>query len=230
MPRWDGSEAPLEAEAARPPSGVQHHTRIEPYSAIGERIQVMGNSGSGKSTLAARLATALDAPFVELDSLNWLPGWVGLNQTDPDEFERRIREATRGKRWVAAGSYERFSRRILWPRLDTVVWLDLPLRILVWRLLRRSWRRWRSRELVWGTNQERFWPQLRIWRKHDSLLGWLITQHGRKRRNMAACMSDPRWAHIRFVRLASPRDVEAFAASVERVRRAFDHGNLEATP
>ncbi|MDE2879241.1 AAA family ATPase [Candidatus Palauibacter soopunensis] len=190
-----------------------HVSRIAPDAEIGGRIQVMGNSGSGKSTLAARLAEALGAPFVELDALNWLPGWVGLNQTDPDRFERRIREATRGERWVVAGSYERFSRRILWPRLDTVVWLDLPLRLLVWRFLRRSWQRSRSGELVWGTNREWFWRHLLIWR-HDSLLAWIITQHRRKRRNMAACVADPRWAHIRFVRLTSPGDVEAFAASV----------------
>lgn len=190
-----------------------HADRIEPGAAIGERVQVMGNSGSGKSTLAARLAEALDAPFVELDALNWLPGWVGLNQTDPDRFERRIREATRGERWVVAGSYERFSRRILWPRLDSVVWLDLPLPLLVWRFLRRSWRRSRSGELVWGTNREWFWRHLLICRD-DSLLGWIITQHRRKRRNMAARVSDPRWAHIRFVRLTSPREVEDFAASV----------------
>lgn len=114
-----------------------------------------------------------------------------MNETDPEEFERRIRAATEGERWVVTGSYERFSRRILWPRLDAVVWLDLPLRILVWRMLRRSWKRWRSRELVWGTNRERFWPQLMIWRKNDSLLGRIITQHARKRRNMTVCMSDP---------------------------------------
>jgi len=125
-------------------------SRRAPDAEVGDRIQVMGNSGSGKSTLAARLAEGLQAPFVELDALNWLPGWVGLNQTDPDRFERRIREATRGERWVAAGSYERFSRRILWPRLDTVVWLDLPLRLLVWRFLHRSWRRSRSpRDCMW---------------------------------------------------------------------------------
>lgn len=63
---------------------------------IGTRIHVIGNSASGKSTLAARLADTLKAPLVELDAINWQPGWVGLNTTDPDEFERRIREATRG--------------------------------------------------------------------------------------------------------------------------------------
>ena len=54
-----------------------------------------------------------------------------------------------------------------------------------------------------------------IWRKNDSLLGWTITQHARKRRNMIACMSEPRWGRIRFVRLRSSRAVEAFAVSVE---------------
>ncbi|MCC5885860.1 MAG: hypothetical protein JJT88_05420 [Gammaproteobacteria bacterium] len=65
---------------------------------IGSRIHVIGNSNSGKSSLAARLASILDADFVDLDALNWLPDWVGLNQTDPDEFERRIETATAGDR------------------------------------------------------------------------------------------------------------------------------------
>ena len=190
--------------------------RSEPDPPIGIRIHVTGNVASGKSTLARRLAEALDAPFVELDALNWLPGWVGLNATDPEEFERRIRKATRGERWVVAGSYGRFSRRIIWPRLDTVIWLDLPMPVLARRALRRSWKRWRTREPLWGTNVERFWPQLMIWRKEDSLLGWLITQHARKRRDMLERLADPRWEHIRFVRLRSVREVEGFAGRVER--------------
>ena len=180
---------------------------------IGTRIHVIGNSASGKSTLAARLADTLGAPLVELDAINWQPGWVGLNTTDPDEFERRIREATRGERWVVAGSYRKFSQRTFWRRLDTVVWLDLPLRVVVWRFLRRTWTRWRSRQLIWGTNYERFWPQFRIWRKDDSLLAWILTQHHRKRRDLIRDMSRRRWAHIRFVRLKSTREVAEFGGS-----------------
>ena len=33
---------------------------------------------------------------------------------------------------------------------------------------------------------------------------------------MMKYQSDPRWSHIRFVRLTSAREVEAFAAAVER--------------
>ena len=185
-------------------------------SAIGDRVQVMGNSGSGKTTFAARLARALDAELVDLDALNWEPGWVALNESDPVELERRFRAATGGERWVTAGSYTRLCQRTFWPRLETIVWLDLPLRLCVWRLIRRTWQRWRSRELLWGTNRERLWHKCKIWRK-DNLLVWTVTQHARKRNAMLAYLSDPRWSHIRFVRLTSAREVEAFAGAAERL-------------
>jgi adenylate kinase family enzyme len=38
------------------------------------RIAVIGNSGGGKSVLARRLAFELQLPYVEVDSLLWLPG------------------------------------------------------------------------------------------------------------------------------------------------------------
>lgn len=185
-------------------------------SALGRRIHVIGNSCSGKSTVGERLARALGAAFVELDALNWEPGWVGLNAADPERFERRIREATAPESWVVAGSYARFAQRVFWERLQTVVWLDLPLTRLVLRLLRRSWRRWRTKELLWGTNRERFWPQLMFWRKEESLLWWIVTQHQRKRRDMLSCMMDPRWRHIRFIRLTSTSEIETFLQWAER--------------
>ena len=184
-------------------------------SPIGRRVHVIGNSSSGKSTLAARLAKALDAKFVELDALNWLPGRVGLNETDPDELERRFRNATRGDAWVVAGSYSGYSLRSFWARLETVVWLDLPMRVLLKRVLIRSWQRARSRELLWGTNVEGFWKHFMVWRKEESLIYWIVTQHARKRRQMLSWMGDSRWAHIRFVRLVSAGEAEAFAGAVE---------------
>ena len=197
--------------------------RVRPFP-IGRRVHVIGNSCSGKSTLASRLAKALDADFVELDALNWLPGWVGLSETDPDELERRFSHATRGDAWVVAGSYSGCSQRSFWARLETVVWLDLPMSVLLKRHLVRSWQRARSRELLWGTNVEEFWQHFLVWRKERSLIYWIVTQHRRKRSQMLAWMADPCWSHIRFVRLKSGREAEACARSVEvaetAVRRA----------
>ncbi len=180
----------------------------------GHRIHIVGNSCAGKSTLGAQLSAALGVPLVELDALNWQPGWVALSDTNPEELERRIGEATRGDGWVVAGSYMQFSQRIFWPRLETIVWLDLPMVPLIWRMLIRSWRRWRSQEPLWGTNYERFWPQLMVWRKEDSLLWWIVTQHRRKRRSMLAYTTESSWNHIRFVRLRSSAEVGAFSQAV----------------
>lgn len=197
------------------PSTPTQRASKAPVSPIGRRVHVIGNSATGKSTLARRLALALEADFVELDALNWLPDWVGLNETNPVELERRFEHATRGDAWVVAGSYTAFAKRTFWPRLDTVIWLDLPVPLLVWRVLRRSWRRWRTRELLWGTNVERFWPQLALWRKEDSLVYWVVSAQRGKREGMRAAMADPQWAHIRFVRLGSVDEIETFAADVE---------------
>jgi adenylate kinase family enzyme len=175
---------------------------------------VIGNTSSGKSTLGDRLARVLRVPFVELDALNWEPDWHALNDHDPEELERRIRAATAGDAWVVAGNYSKFSRPAFWDRLETVVWLDLPLPVVVYRVLTRSWRRWRSHELLWGTNYERFLPHLKVWHR-DSLVWWAVTSHRRKRRDAVALMSDPRFAHIRFVRLTSGREADAFARDVE---------------
>ena len=200
---------------------------VQGSSPIGFRIQVAGNSGSGKTTFAEVLANALGADFVDLDALNWQPGWRALNDSDPVELERRFLAATVGERWVASGSYTRHCQRTFWPRLETIVWLDLPLRLCVRRLIRRTWRRWRTHELLWGTNYERLWPNFMVWRK-DSLLNWSVTQHFRKRNAMLAYQTDPRWSHIRFVRLTSPREVEIFLGAVAELTAPVDQRQKRA--
>ncbi|MGD1861445.1 MAG: AAA family ATPase [Leptolyngbyaceae cyanobacterium] len=193
---------------------ITEHCSFTQVNSLGQRILIVGNSCAGKSTLGSQLAALLDAPFVELDALNWEPNWVGLNDTNPDELMRRMREATTGNSWVVAGSYTQFSQQAFWPRLETIVWLDLPLHQLVRRMLRRSWQRWRNHELLWGTNTEEFWPQLMVWRKEDSLLWWIVTQYQPKRRKMLAYQTDPRWKHIRFIRLCSSTEVQEFTHSL----------------
>lgn len=177
---------------------------------------VVGSSNSGKSTLARRLASSLDAPFVELDALYWRPGWVGAPD---DEFAASVQQATAGDRWVVAGSYSRVTRPYVWPRAECVIWFDLPLHVTMPRLLRRSWQRWRTRELLWGTNTEVFWKHLKLWDIEQSLPAYALRTHWSRRRRQLAEMRDPRWAHLRFVRLRSPREIEAFARGFEAAAR-----------
>jgi adenylate kinase family enzyme len=177
---------------------------------VGKRVQILGSSCSGKSTLAEQMAELMDAPFIDLDALNWEPNWVSVSAKDPAEFIRRLQQATEGDAWVVAGSYTRFAQRAFWERLDSIIWLDLPLWQLVWRLMKRSWRRWRTKELLWGTNYEDFWSQLAVWKKNESLLYWIVTQYHPKRKAMLSYIMSSEWQHIRFIRLTSSQEIALF--------------------
>ena len=68
------------------------------------RIAIKGTSGSGKTTLGQRLSRVLEIPHIELDALNWEPGWRALSHEDLDEFRRRVQTAPSGPEWVICGS------------------------------------------------------------------------------------------------------------------------------
>src|SRR5258707_9298493 len=90
---------------------------------LGMRVVVFGTSGSGKTTPARRLAAALDLPCVELDAINWQPGWRSLSAIDPDRFVGRVDAATAAENWGADGNYAKV-RELLWSRATHLVWLD----------------------------------------------------------------------------------------------------------
>ena len=186
----------------------------QPRSAagIGSRILIVGPSCSGKSTLGELLAGRIGVPFVELDALHWKPNWVG--STD-EEFVPVLAEATKGDGWVVSGQYTRVSQLVTWPRADTAIWLDFSFPLVARRIVARSWRRWRSKEHLWGTNYERFWDQLKLW-DETSLLTYTWKTRKRHAERYLEAMAEPKWAHLRWVRLRSPREVEQFVATLER--------------
>ena len=116
-----------------------------------ERVVIVGVAGTGKTVLGQSLASMLDAPFFELDSLYWKPEWVEPSQA---EFAASIEDAIVGDRWVAAGNYLREGVHNLWSRADVIIWLDLPLRVTFPRVLRRSLQRWLSNERLWSDTRE----------------------------------------------------------------------------
>ena len=179
---------------------------------VGPNISVVGDSCSGKTTLAAALAERLGLPHVEIDALSWQPNWT---PTPDDILVQRIHEAVAEPGWVIDGNYGRIVRPITWGAADTVVWLDFPLRVTLPRTVARSFRRWRTGELLWGTNRERLWEHFLPWDR--SLIWWTLKSHFRRRREYSAAMSDPRWEGTRFIRLRSPAEVPPF---LDRVRLA----------
>ncbi|HXA37692.1 MAG TPA: AAA family ATPase [Phenylobacterium sp.] len=105
------------------------------------RLVVVGTSGSGKTTMAKALSRALGLPQVELDALNWQPGWRALSIDDPDEFFRRVAAAAAAEAWVMDGNYTK-AREAHWSRATAFVWMDtarwVVMRQVVWRSFNRA--------------------------------------------------------------------------------------------
>lgn len=179
--------------------------------AIGRRIVIVGPSCAGKSTLGAELARRLDIAFIELDALFWRPGW---ERPADAEFCALLDGAHSGEAWVSAGNYLRQTRPVTWPRADTLIWLDVPLPVTTWRVICRSWQRWRSSELLWGTCRENFWRQFCLWSQHRSLITYNVVRHRSNRRVFRNAFAEWQAAGKTCLRLRSRRDVEQLLAAL----------------
>ena len=192
------------------------------------RVVVIGPAGSGKSTLAAALARHLAVPHVELDSLFWGPNWQAASDTPEGQarFRRRVEEATAGDGWVADGNYSSV-RTALWPRADTIVWLDYPLPVVLWRLLRRTVRRMFTRQLLWDTNRETFRDSFFA---RDSLLRYTLRTHRSRRTGYEETFARGDATRAKVIRLRSPAEADAWLAHETCVRLTPDSTTRAPAP
>ena len=98
-----------------------------------QRVIVIGPCGAGKSTAAIELGRLLDLPVHHLDRLHWREGWL---ESTRSELETALAPIIAGERWLIDGNYGgTMAARI--ERADTVVYLDYPIHLCLWRALKR---------------------------------------------------------------------------------------------
>ncbi len=160
-------------------------------------------SGNGKTTLGREIARRLDVPFVELDALVHGPGWT---ETPDDELRTQVALIVASSGWVIDGGYRGKLGDLVLEAADVVVWLDLPIRVWLPRLIRRTVRRIRGFEELWNGNRETlksaFWGG-------DSLLFYAMRSHFRRRRVYPEDLA--RWPTIR---LRTTADVKRFLGTL----------------
>jgi len=168
---------------------------------VSRRIVIAGVSGNGKTTLGRRLALKLGVPFTELDALMHQPGWVPA-ETETFRLEvEAVMDASDG--WVLDGMYQQQLGDLVLRRADTLIWLDQPLPLVLARLVRRV-----VTDIV--TKRDLFNGNRQTWRfaffTRDSLIGFAIKSHFKRRREWPAAIGVP--PNLEIVRLRSPREVE----------------------
>lgn len=171
------------------------------------RVVVLGTTGSGKSTVAAALAARNGARHIELDGLNHGPNWT---QLPVEQFISRVEELSSTPKWVFDGNYIDRVGRTLWPLADTIVWLDLPLPVILLRLVRRTVGRILRRTRLWNGNRER-WSALF---GKNSLLTWAVTSQRRHRTELPALLADLAGTGTTVVRLSSGQQANRWLAQL----------------
>ena len=169
-----------------------------------KRVMVIGGPGAGKSTFAHMLGQALGVPAVHMDRLFWEPGWT---ESEPETFLNRVRAEIAKDAWVMDGNYSR-----TWPerlaRADTVVFLDIPTWLRLWRVIGRTLK---------GYGTTRFdladdCPERIDW---DFLVNWVGRYRWRARHKALSMMAnDGPAGHCERHRLTSPNQVSRFLADV----------------
>jgi adenylate kinase family enzyme len=166
------------------------------------RIAITGPSGSGKTSLAAELARTAGLRHVEVDALHHGPNWESCGS---EVLRERVLAATEGDGWVTDSTYHTMLGTLVSDRADVLVWLDLPIPLVMWRLLRRTHVRNRDKTELWNGNVE---PG---WRKSTHYLIWPALKAAFVNRRTFP----RRYAHLRVGRLRSDHEVRAFVQSIQ---------------
>ena len=168
-----------------------------------KRIVVIGTSCSGKTTFGGTLSYLLKAPHIELDDLHWRPGWVEI----PDKVMRElVLKEVEQEKWVVVGNY-RSVRDIIWPRADTLIWLNYPFRIVLYRALKRTVHRIFFKEVICNGNIETF---KRSFFSRDSILLWVLQTYHQRRRDTPTLLKKPENSRMKIIEFRHPRLSENF--------------------
>lgn len=98
-----------------------------------KKIVLIGSGGSGKSTLARRLGEKLNINIYHLDTLFWKPNWVGVPKDEQIKVQNNL---VKKENWIIDGNYGG-TMDIRLNTADTIIFLDIPRTICVYRAFKR---------------------------------------------------------------------------------------------
>ncbi|PYS89703.1 MAG: hypothetical protein DMF64_16925 [Acidobacteria bacterium] len=182
------------------------------------KILVIGSGGSGKSTFATRLGARLKLEVIHLDSCYWQAGW---QETPKAEWQARVAELIAREAWIMDGNYSG-TLELRLKACDTVVFLDLPRTLCLWRVVKRAVMYWgQPRPDMAAGCPERLTLEFVQW----------IWHYPRRTRPQVRALLQACARAKQIVHLRSRADVEKYLANVTNDSQSADEscasGSLE---
>lgn len=101
-----------------------------------EKIYIVGSVASGKTTLAKKLSEKLNIPWYELDCIVYCKTETERYKRTPEQQVEIIKNIDKSKKWIIEGTYRK-SCHCLLDMADTIIFLDPPVLIREFRILKR---------------------------------------------------------------------------------------------
>ena len=108
------------------------------------------------------------------------------------------------------GNYSRV-RDIVWARGTTIIWLNYPFRVVLWRALYRTVKRAVTQEELFSGNRESF---RKSFLSQESILLWVVSSYRRLRRNYRRILYNGDYPHLQVIELRGPDQAEKLIASI----------------
>jgi adenylate kinase family enzyme len=103
-----------------------------------KKIIILGNCGAGKSTLARELGRILGITRIcHLDAHYWNEGWVITEESAwQEKLAGMLNELDKEDAWIMDGNYSK-SLHLRLPYCDTIIYLDFPTWLCLYRIVKR---------------------------------------------------------------------------------------------
>jgi len=166
------------------------------------KICIIGSGGSGKSTLAEKLNSKLQIPVYHLDALYWQPKWVKMNKVKWAQLQT---ELCSRPEWIIDGNYGG-TLDIRCKASDAIVFLDLPVYLCLWRVLKRQIKyRGKTRADMGKECKERF---------SFSFVRWVVGFAKTKKPQIMKKLSE--LGEKQIIILKSKEDVDRFLCNIKQ--------------
>ncbi len=166
---------------------------------------IIGNGG-GKTTLAYQVAEKHAFPLIEIDTLQFQPGWV---RTPEAELRHVIKQVQATDRWLidGFGPWDQIEERA--QLADTIIFVDHPIWVHFWWACERQIAAALGEQRVGGPQD----CDLRDVTKHIFETLWWVHENLRPK---LVALVEKNQATKTVVWIHSPEELDAFVASLTR--------------